>query len=147
MDTTPDPPEPTIPSSLSPFNNPQIENTAENLLRYWAAVGTATASVSIDLVPPRDDEGNTDPEDEQRFLLNCWQTITAHDEHLLLSALREADPAKADEIADRLIVSAEAGDSYGEWLWQWATESGLDAQAIDDEARANLTAQREARGG
>lgn len=56
--------------------------------------------------------------------------------HLTLSALNEADPDKAEEIA-RLILSAyQAGDSYGEWLWEWASSAGVDTQKVIDEAQA-----------
>lgn len=40
----------------------------------------------------------------------------------LLAVLRAIDPKVADTAARDLVISLEAGDSLGEWVWQWNDE-------------------------
>lgn len=126
---------------ISPFADRNgVPHTAENLLRYLAAFGCGNAAIGVDLVgPTMDDAGNVDPAASDRYHVNVYGMLWAHDVHVALAALAEVDPAKADEVADRLILSSQAGDSHGEWLWQWCEEHGLDAEAIAAEAAATLT--------
>lgn len=55
---------------------------------------------------------------------------------LLLKALVEHAPAQANEAAGELWSAADAGDSYGEWLWEWARDEGLDGDALYDDGKA-----------
>jgi hypothetical protein len=107
-----------------------VPKDAETLLRHAAARGCALASIGVDMV------GDTTPEGMLRHILNCVRTQSSFDTVVLLRALRELDPSKADEVAQELILAAEAGDSYGEWLWQWCDEMGMDADRLCDEQRA-----------
>lgn len=106
--------------------------TMADVVRFWAGLGTAQASISVDLVH--------DP----RWRLNCETVQHAHDVVFLLAELAAVDLGRAERAAHRIWLAAEAGDSYGEWLWQWATEAGLDADRITDEAQVWLAADREA---
>ena len=107
---------------------------AETLMRWLASEGVAASSVGIVLIPA---SGGWDNDDERlRYMNNCYKMQFSHDLYLLLEALREVDPAKADECADRCVDAAICGDGYGEWTWQWATEMGLDPDAISDGALA-----------
>lgn len=127
-----------------PYGDGRVPRTAEALLRYLAADGTARAAVGVDLLPPPlGEHGERDWRAELLYRVNVERLIHSHDVYLLLSELRAYDAAKADEMADRLITAAEAGDSYGEWLWEWCTRHGMDADRIAAEARAAL--EREGR--
>jgi hypothetical protein len=109
---------------------------ADAVLRWLASDGLSTSAVGVDLAGF--DIG--DMEARNRYFLNLHRMFHAHDTFIALSALREVDPAKADEVADQIVGAAVAGDSYGEWLWQWAVGVGLDAQAISDAAREAVRA-------
>jgi hypothetical protein len=41
---------------------------------------------------------------------------------LAMATLNRVNPAVAQALAENLHDAAEAGDSYGEWLWQWGEE-------------------------
>lgn len=41
---------------------------------------------------------------------------------LALSVLDRVHPGAATELAQHLLMAADFGDSYGEWLWQWGEE-------------------------
>lgn len=112
---------------------------AETVMRWLAGAGCAGAARSIDLLP-RD---HSDQASVFRYFNNLAHVQQCHDMHLALGALRQLDPAKADEIAHRVILAAVAGDGYGEWLWQWADEAGLAADAICAESRAKIARERE----
>lgn len=102
-------------------------------MRYFAAEGLYRAARSIDLLPELPDLAG-----EYRYFQNVERVQHAHDLYLALDALRQIDPTKADEVADRIILAAVAGDSYGEWLWEWADEHGLDADDIAEASRASV---------
>ena len=65
-----------------------------------------------------------------RYMGLTIEMIDSHDKYLLLSALADLDPLRADALAERLWRAADAGDSYGEMLWEWAEDRLLDADAI-----------------
>ena len=107
---------------------------AAMVLRWLASDALAASAVSVDLVPRGD--GWDDATKRHLYMANAQRVMDTHDLYLTLSALMEVDSARADECADRVIIGALSGDSYGEWAWEWAVAQGLDAQAIQDEARA-----------
>jgi hypothetical protein len=41
---------------------------------------------------------------------------------LALATLDRVHPDAATELAQHLLMAADFGDSYGEWLWQWGEE-------------------------
>lgn len=102
---------------------PKVEPTADELIRY--AVGRAMwlggcASAYVDAgMFERDDETL------RHWHLNAvTQMIHLHDITLLLREMKVMDGPRADRAAAWLWTAASAGDSYGEWLWQWAGEAG-----------------------
>lgn len=113
-----------------PWWNPDAERTAEATMRYEAVNGLVGSVRSHTLIRDTSQLGMA------RLTLNSAAMIASHDRYLLLAKLRELDPAAADELADRIILAAEAGDSYGEWLWQWCTEMGVDAERVCAEVEA-----------
>lgn len=121
-----------------PGENPEGPWGAEAVMRYFAAEGLHRAARSIDLLPDLGDQVG-----EYRYFLNVERLQHSHDLYLALDALRQLDPAKADEIADRTTLAAVAGDSYHEWLWQWADDHGLDADGISAESRASIARELE----
>ena len=115
---------------------PKQPPTAEEFIRYCAARGLWMSGRSWGLV----DAGCFDSDDEllrMKHLSAAVQMIHHHDTVLLLQTLRDLDPQVADEMADRLWRAADAGDSYGEWLWQWTSEASLDADAVHAEGEAS----------
>jgi len=112
---------------------------AEAVLRWLASDGCAAAAAGLDLLPPMDGD-ERDEAAMARYMQNVYRVMWCHDLYLAISTLREVDPVKADEVADRTVLAAVAGDGYGEWLWQWADERGLDADAICDQARERAKA-------
>lgn len=64
--------------------------------------------------------------------------VSLHDTYCSLKRLREISPISANATAAMMWLAAEAGDSYGEWAWQWAIEEGLDPDVIADEAKTQI---------
>lgn len=108
------------------------------LLRKLAAQGTTTVSRSMALLPDGDLEMDS-PEWQlawARYLSNFYQFSGDHNLYLALSELAKHSEQAAADVAERVLRSYDAGDSYGEWLWQWAEDQGLDPQRIVDEDKA-----------
>ncbi len=117
--------------------NPEGPWGAEEVMRWLAYEGLFCNARSYGLLP-RD---MTDDLAMMRYRENVARFQYAHDLYLALDALREVDPAKADEVAHRTVLAAVAGDSYGEWLWEWADGCGLDADAICEASRDALAVE------
>ena len=118
-----------------PLYRDDIPNTAENVLRWIAVDGLATDVEKVRHLPFR---GDAYFEVKQlRWAVAFYRMTGAFNLHLALTALRERDPAAADEVADLIVTAYEDGDSYGEWLWQWTTEHGIDADRVIGEAKAD----------
>lgn len=119
-----------------PFDVPPV--TLDSTLRYVLAHGVVEASMSIDLLPPFGADRSTSEyaAAQQVYLTNFYSFSGAFNLVLALKALAELSPAKAEEVAQHVMVAYAAGDSYGEWLWQWATEQGLDPEKLVAEHRA-----------
>ena len=125
----------------SPVSNPNVPPTAENLLRHVVAAGHAASTRMWTQGVPRFEDGETNRRRMERMAVWFWsffEMTGAHDLYLALGALRQVDPTKADEVAEQIVTGYEAGDSYGEWLWEWCERLGLDPQAIDAEERERL---------
>lgn len=112
---------------------PETEPTAAELLRYFAGAGLHAEAATWGLMEATRDDREARSRDH-RLLISLFQH--AHDLHVALTALAELDPAKADEVAGRIWLAAEGGDSYGEWLYEWAESAGLDAEAICEQGRS-----------
>ncbi|WNM64570.1 hypothetical protein SEA_MIDNIGHTRAIN_83 [Arthrobacter phage MidnightRain] len=56
----------------------------------------------------------------------------------LLRTIEGMAPGLADDIARQFDWAHESGES-GELLWDWATERGLDPDALTEEAKAEIT--------
>jgi len=65
------------------------------------------------------------------YLLNA---VTAD----VLIEVQGYNRAWADTMADALEDKLEGGDYYPEMLWQWATERGLDPEAVAAEAKTRI---------
>lgn len=65
-----------------------------------------------------------------RYISAVGRVQSACDMVLALKAIVAVDPAAADELAAGMWGAAESGDVYGELLWEWATQTGLDPDAI-----------------
>ena len=118
-----------------PLYRDDIPNTAENVLRWIAVDGLATDVEKVRHLPFR---GDAYFEVKQlRWAVAFYRMTGAFNLHLALTALRERDPAAADEVADLIVTAYEAGDSYGERLWQLTTEHGIDADRVIGEAKAD----------
>lgn len=116
-----------------PVNDRATPNTADNVLR-WTAVLGLRAYTDLESIPERDDPDFT--EKALRWYLRFHEFTGAFNLHLVLTRLRQVDPAAADEMADLIVRAYEAGDSYGEWLYQWVEDHGIDAQRVIDEDKA-----------
>jgi hypothetical protein len=72
-----------------------------------------------------------------------YQTVVA------LKALVAVDTVKANAVAYDIWSAADAGDSYGEWLWQWAVENDIPVHPdtlgnqTQEQAKANVEAMHE----
>lgn len=108
--------------------------TADEMIRYTLSAGLSASAVAVDVHRTFTDAAA----DLAYQILVSQRIICAHDTYLLLTALAEVAPERADELAAQMWHAAEAGDSYGEWLYQWAVEAGLDAEAICRRAKASL---------
>lgn len=56
----------------------------------------------------------------------------------LLRTIQGMAPGLADEIARRFDWLHESGES-SEWIWEWATERGLDPEELIESAKAEIT--------
>lgn len=112
-----------------PWNNPGSERTADALAASFAVRGLYHFSRLMSFDLPVD------------FVAARAQMMSCHDLVLCLRALEAVDEAAANRVAEQLISAAEAGDSYGEWLWQWVDGLGLDPDAVNFEARSKLEGQ------
>ncbi|MCU1356413.1 MAG: hypothetical protein JWM89_1831 [Acidimicrobiales bacterium] len=104
--------------------------TAKELMRYAAARGQLVSSGSWRFVG----RGTN-----AHYAL-ILETLHLHDLYLTLSTLHDIDAVKADEIAARLWITAEAGDLTGESLWAFCEAEGLDPGRIYDERIAAIDA-------
>lgn len=116
---------------------PTTEPDAETLIRYWLGVGLHASAQSVDLSGRHVRSGSR--EDSLVVWSNALLVIAAFDRVLLLRRLIDIDRAAADEMARSMWLAAQAGGSYGELLWEWADQAGLDADAICEAARAEVT--------
>ena len=91
-------------------------------------------------------QGDDSP--EAKAMMQAWYlwvatNVSAYGTAYLLAVLRATVPAMADIAAKQLAAAWEAGDSLGEWIWQWNKElregkpltlhgipSGLDTDAL-----------------
>jgi hypothetical protein len=123
--------------------------SAADLLTYYAGRGLWLGAAAWGFIPAKPgSHGFT------RYMAITIEMIDCHDKYLLLRTLADLDPMKADELAEQMWRAADAGDSYGELLWEWAEDRGLEAEAIhahgkgagEDQA-ANLLGSTEATDG
>lgn len=59
--------------------------------------------------------------------------ILAH----VLIRVTEVSPRLANEIAHEVQEWCDAGDTYPEWIWEWANERGMDPDALVAKAKAD----------
>jgi hypothetical protein len=88
--------------------------------------------------------------DTQRLYLEKWRLVDTDEEFMrsplyhamtqaligavglmhCLRMLREADPERADRFAREYWGMCDSGDSFGEMLWEFTEEAGLDPELI-----------------
>ncbi|SDD42361.1 hypothetical protein [Auraticoccus monumenti] len=114
--------------------------TLDEHLRFLAASGLAAAATSLDQLPDRELFGIELRAAWQQWHLNFHVLSGSFVTHLLLTELREADPERAARVSQRIIEEYDFGDTFGEWLFHWTSQYGLDAERITSEARAAVQA-------
>lgn len=114
---------------------PKTPPTADEMIRYCAALGLYQSAQAVDLVGVTRGQGALGA---ARLRLNAEQMIANYDRIRLLRALVALAPAAADAEASNMWLAAEGGDSYGECLWEWADEYGLEADRICEASRSAL---------
>lgn len=112
---------------------PKSEPDAAEIIRYAVGRGLEVHAMAWGIL---DEQGPA----EGAFLRKDYMALTVqmihlHDIVMLLKALQRLDAAEADRVAGAIWCAADAGDSYGEWLWEWGAECGLDPDAIDARGR------------
>lgn len=112
---------------------PTSAPTAKEMMAYSVAQGCGRAAISLRLVSG----------DQHRRDVNASEMIAEHDRYVLLRELHRLDPYRADLAAGLIWQAADAGDSYGEWLYEWCGAEGLDAEAICTEWSDHLDAFNE----
>lgn len=120
-----------------PYEDDDVPNTAEVLLRFAAVRGLQQSAMAWEL----GDASFKDDADEltrSRYMANVHMMIASFNEYLLLDALRQVDPVKADETANWIVLAAEGGDAFGEWLWEWTNKLGIDADRVLAEAKDHI---------
>lgn len=121
---------------------PTAKPDAAAMIRYYSAEGVYSSARSWALIEAGafKMEAESDPVLVLRHSVATHRLIHAHDVVFALRTVQASDPTAADALAARLWSAADAGDSYGEWLWQWAEEAGIDVEhfnaagATSDEA-------------
>ena len=53
---------------------------------------------------------------------DCGMNVDGYSAIYLLAVLQRIDPAAADRAAGNLVRDCDAGDSFGEWVYQWRQE-------------------------
>jgi hypothetical protein len=95
----------------------EIPKTADGLLRYLMVDFQRMWDQSMNFRP------NTLTDEERRFCTS--RVVELYGQIYLLGAVRHFAPDDADRVAAELATAWEAGDSLGEWVYQWRQE--LDA--------------------
>lgn len=113
---------------------PRSEPTADEMIRYAAGRALWLDAVGMRLAG--------DADKRPQHIAAIAEKIGLHDTVALLKVLQEVAPDRADAAAADIWLAAEAGDSYGERLWAWASDAGLDADAITAEGRGDTPHER-----
>lgn len=114
---------------------PSTKPTAADLIHYAVGWGNWLNGLAWGHI----DGGAFEPDAGEKLLR--YSKASSQMQHmfdmaLLLKALVEHAPGQADAVAAELWSAADAGDSYGEWLWEWARAEGLDGDALYADGKA-----------
>lgn len=60
--------------------------------------------------------------DTELLWRDCGMNVDGYSAIYLLAVLQRIDPAAADRAAGNLVRDCDAGDSFGEWVYQWRQE-------------------------
>lgn len=115
-------------NDIAPYPQDQDEVTAEKLTRNLAVYAQANFRWMLD------DASDGKRREAMMQVVNLYGLVK------ILRAFTERDPEGADEVARELWADWDAGDSLGEWLWEWLTEYGIDPEQV---AEAAATTQEE----
>lgn len=113
-------------NDLAPWPETVEQATAETLAKNLAVYGLANQQRLLDAL------GTGDSDSVQ--LEAIPHIVNAYGLVKLLRALGECDRDRADEVARGLWADWDAGDSLGEWLWEWLTEYGIDPKRVAEVA-------------
>ena len=102
---------------------PLIRWALDRYQRSYDKTGSGPDSVPFRLPDPDAPDGEGQPNPEWYWQIN--EQVNMYGVAYLVGALRAIDPQVADSAAAALADAWDAGDSLGEWVWQWRQE--LDA--------------------
>lgn len=105
------------------------EVTAESLLKHFTAAAFVHEGDTHELSRTAFRDGAT-AEDKRRYADAANALVARFGEVLLLRALVEAVPDKADGIARRLWGALTDGSVIPELLWDWLTEHNVDPEQV-----------------
>jgi len=102
--------------------DPTPDEAYREILRNFEATGLMYQAAAMSLLPSRGDF---------RPYFDSFKSMShSYDMAFLLRELHAQSPDAAREAAYKLWLAYEAGDGFGEWLWHWCQEDGLDPDEI-----------------
>lgn len=112
---------------------PSSAPTADQWIEYAVTDGLFAEGLHSALM----DAGASDPQHPLfgRYHETLLRIIHDFDTVKSIRAVQALDPAAADALAADVWLAAWAGDSYGEWLWEWGEGLGLLPQSWFDAGR------------
>lgn len=107
-------------NDLAPYPQTEDAATAEAMAKNHAVRTQANFVRALDLP-----SGHPDEKSAFNTLVSNFAIV------YLLRALAEHAPDHADEVARGLWSEWNAGDSLGEWTWEWLTGWGIDPNQVN----------------
>lgn len=108
---------------LAPYPTSAGEASAEALAKNLACYAHINFRQMLDL-----DATNDQQRQSMGQLVNLYGVVST------LRAFHEAAPDAADKAAADLWTAWDAGDSLGEWLWEWLSGWGIDPDRVIEAA-------------
>jgi hypothetical protein len=121
---------------LAPWPGREADATAEAMTRY-ALVQAQAAYAAVWALPggPPGSPGDREHHHAVHAFVDRWMVAA------LFRALAEA--GGADETAGSIWAEVEAGESMGEWLWEWLDAAGIDPDEVRRAVERAVKAERE----
>lgn len=126
---------------------PEPVITADLIIKDYLTAALAHSAVQQDAFNTRMDVPREDVEATKlarakwhnQLYVQLWHASIAD----LLIQIQTHFPAAADQIARDFVARGE-DEGNGEWIWEWATERGLDPESIIEDARAKIAEDKKA---